>query len=132
MKIDEFIKQLNNIFKQHNYKRQGNNYYYTNRHVSLIFNVQKSRYSRQYYFNVYYRAFKEGEKLSEVREEADYGGRLEDFYPEDFDIIMRVNFDENCEEEIAQFLLHAEKYAGELKALTHPDKYSKLSSANNR
>ena len=49
-----FFKELRAILKKNDFlKLNTSNYFYNNSHIQCMFNIQKSKYSKQYYFNLY-------------------------------------------------------------------------------
>ena len=49
-----FFKELRAILNKNDFlKLNTSNYFYNNIHIQCMFNIQKSKYSKQYYFNLY-------------------------------------------------------------------------------
>ena len=92
----KFFKELRAILKKNDFlKLNTSNYFYNNSYIQCMFNIQKSKYSKQYYFNLYAKKTSPNISPKEISWGADLILRLENLFPKYSFLIKGINFDEN-------------------------------------
>lgn len=124
---NDFFKNLRNILNKNGFKRlSSSKYYLINTEIQCMFEIQKSRYSEMYYFNVYYQVSNSNIDPKKISWGV-LGQRLESLFPEHQFIIEGISFDTNKnEQEYAEFLLLLDsQFLPQIKKLTESTKLLK-------
>ena len=91
-----FFKELRAILKKNDFLKLNTlNYFYNNSYIQCMFNIQKSKYSKQYYFNLCVKKTSPDISPKEISWGADLILRLENLFPKYSFLIKGINFDEN-------------------------------------
>ncbi|EIG29772.1 MULTISPECIES: DUF4304 domain-containing protein [Neisseria] len=91
-----FFKELRAILKKNDFLKLNTlNYFYNNSYIQCMFNIQKSKYSKQYYFNLCAKKTSPDISPKEISWGADLILRLENLFPKYSFLIKGINFDEN-------------------------------------
>lgn len=114
-----FLKQLRATLKQHGFQRlNANNYFHRAEFLLCLLTIQKSMYSGQYYFDVYYRLADGDPKEKNYR--ALWFGRLESLFAAEHETIRSIDFDDPAlvRQFAPQFLARLPAIADDLAAWT--------------
>ncbi|WDU51310.1 DUF4304 domain-containing protein [Taylorella equigenitalis] len=94
MDYKQFFSALKSALILRGFKSSGKYFYITDKFISLIIWIQKSRFSDSYFINVSIKKYQEGEKYKDVDIQPDCSGRLDSFLPDKFHNLSVINFEE--------------------------------------